>query len=72
MNYRKKVAKTKLIRETLYLTIQAMPQERGIFRTGGYSNINIVVPEGVEVITSSGVITFKKPALIRVQAFFSL
>jgi hypothetical protein len=50
----KKVAKTKLIGKTLYLTIQAMPQERGIFRTGGYSNITIVVPEGVEVITSSG------------------
>jgi hypothetical protein len=54
MNYRKKVAKTKSIGRTLYLTIRAMPQERGLFRTGGYSNITIVVPEGVEVITSSG------------------
>jgi hypothetical protein len=54
MNYRKKSCQNKIDRKNTLFTIQAMPQERGLFRTGGYSNITIVVPEGVEVITSSG------------------
>ncbi|MBY6037781.1 hypothetical protein KUV80_14005 [Fictibacillus nanhaiensis] len=50
----KKVADTKVIGNTLYLTIHSIPHERGIFRAGGYSNINVVVPEAIQVTTASG------------------